>query len=141
MTKKIIFSTGGTGGHIFPAINLMKHFFNNGHKVLLVTDVRGNDFIKNYSEFKSYILKSETLTNKNFFKKILSSLVIFYSIIRSIIILKKEKPDLIFGFGGYVSFPICFASKFFNIPLVYTKTTWYWDVLTNIYHYFQKKFL
>ena len=118
MTKKIIFSTGGTGGHIFPAINLMKHFFNNGHKVLLVTDVRGNNFIKNYSEFKSYILKSETLTNKNFFKKILSSLVIFYSIIRSIIILKKEKPDLIFGFGGYVSFPICFASKFYNIPLV-----------------------
>ena len=118
MTKKIIFSTGGTGGHIFPAINLMKHFFNNGHKVLLVTDVRGNNFIKNYSEFKSYILKSETLTNKNFFKKILSSLVIFYSIIRSIIILKKEKPDLIFGFGGYVSFPICFASKFFNIPLI-----------------------
>ena len=118
MTKKIIFSTGGTGGHIFPAINLMKHFFNNGHKVLLVTDVRGNNFIKNYSEFKSYILKSETLTNKNFFKKILSSLVIFYSIIRSIIILKKEKPDLIFGFGGYVSFPISFASRFFNLPLI-----------------------
>ena len=47
MTKKIIFSTGGTGGHIFPAINLMKHFFNIGHKVLLVTDVRGNNFIKN----------------------------------------------------------------------------------------------
>ena len=118
MTKKIIFSTGGTGGHIFPAINLMRHFFDKGHKVLLVTDDRGNDFIKDYSEFKSYILKSETLTNKNFFKKILSSLVIFYSIIRSIIILKKEKPDLIFGFGGYVSFPICFASRFFNIPLI-----------------------
>ena len=118
MAKKIIFSTGGTGGHIFPAINLMKHFFDNGHKVLLVTDVRGNNFIKNYSEFRSYILKSGTSTNKNFFKKFLSFLVIFYSIIRSIIILKKEKPDLIFGFGGYVSFPICFASKFFNIPLV-----------------------
>ena len=118
MTKKIIFSTGGTGGHIFPAINLMKHFFDNGHKVLLVTDVRGNNFIKNYSEFKSYILKSGTLTNKNFFKKFLSFFVIFYSIIRSIIILKKEKPDLIFGFGGYVSFPICFASKFFNVPLI-----------------------
>ena len=118
MAKKIIFSTGGTGGHIFPAINLMKHFFDNGHKVLLVTDVRGNNFIKNYSEFKSYILKSGTLTNKNFFKKFLSFFVIFYSIIRSIIILKKEKADLIFGFGGYVSFPICFASKFFNIPLI-----------------------
>ena len=44
--------------------------------------------------------------------------VILYSIIRSIIILKKEKPDLIFGLGGYVSFPISFASKFFKLPLV-----------------------
>ena len=118
MTKKIIFSAGGTGGHIFPAIHLMKHFFDKGYKVLLVTDNRGNNFIKHYAEFKSYILKAETLTNKNFFKKILSVLVIFYSILRSIIILKKEKPDLVFGFGGYVSFPISFASKFFNLPLV-----------------------
>ena len=74
MTKKIIFSTGGTGGHIFPAINLMKHFFDKGYKVLLVTDIRGNNFVKNYSEFKSYVLKAETPTNKNLFKKFLSFL-------------------------------------------------------------------
>ena len=118
MTKKIIFSTGGTGGHIFPAVNLMKHFFDKGYEVLLVTDVRGNNFIKNRSKFKSYILKTGTHTNKNFFKRILSFFLIFYSIARSIIILKKEKPDLILGFGGYVSFPISFASKFFNLPLI-----------------------
>ena len=46
MNKKIIFSTGGTGGHIFPAINLMKHLFSKGYKVLLVTDKRGNNFLK-----------------------------------------------------------------------------------------------
>ena len=28
MSKKIIFSAGGTGGHILPAINLMQHFFD-----------------------------------------------------------------------------------------------------------------
>ena len=118
MTKKIIFSTGGTGGHILPAINLMKHFFKKGHKVVLVTDDRGSNFIDDYSEFKSYILKVQTPTNKNLFKKILSFLSIFYSIIKSIIILKKEKPNLVFGVGGYVSFPISFISKFFNLPLV-----------------------
>ena len=32
--------------------------------------------------------------------------------------MRKEKPDLIFGFGGYVSFPISFASRFFNLPLI-----------------------
>ena len=118
MTRKIILSAGGTGGHIFPAINLMKHFFERGDKVLLVTDIRGNNFIKKYSEFKSYVLRMGTPTNKNFFKKFISFLVIFYSIIKSIIFLKKEKPDLILGFGGYVSFPISFASKFFNLPLI-----------------------
>ena len=118
MSKKIIFSGGGTGGHIFPAINLMKHFFDKGYKVLLVTDNRGNNFIKNYSEFKLYVLNSGTPTNKNLLKKFFSYFLILYSIIRSIIILGKEKPDLILGFGGYVSFPISFASKLFNLPLV-----------------------
>ena len=118
MTKKIIFSAGGTGGHLIPAMNLMKHFFDKGYKVLLVTDIRGKNFMKNYSEFKSYILKAETTTNKNLFKKFLSLFAIFYSFIQSIIILNKEKPDLIFGLGGYVSFPISFVSRFFNLPLV-----------------------
>jgi UDP-N-acetylglucosamine--N-acetylmuramyl-(pentapeptide) pyrophosphoryl-undecaprenol N-acetylglucosamine transferase len=52
------------------------------------------------------------------FKKFFSYFLIFYSIIKSVIILKKEKPNLIFGFGGYASFPISFASRFFNFPLV-----------------------
>jgi len=118
MNKKIIFSGGGTGGHIFPAINLMKHFLDKEYKVLLVTDNRGNNFIKSCSEFKSYILNSGTPTNKNLFKKFFSYFLIFYSIVRSIIILRREKPDLIFGLGGYVSFPISFASRFFNLPLI-----------------------
>ena len=118
MNKKIIFSAGGTGGHIFPAINLMNHFSNKGYETVLVTDKRGNNFISKKYSFKSYILKVDTPTNKNFIKKFLSLFVIFYSIIKSIIILKKEKPNLILGFGGYVSFPICFTSKFFKIPLV-----------------------
>ena len=46
MTKKIIFSSGGTGGHILPAINLMKYLSKKGYKILLVTDARGNNFLK-----------------------------------------------------------------------------------------------
>ena len=63
-------------------------------------------------------MRTGTPTNKNLFKKFFSYFLIFYSIVRSILILKKEKPDLIFGFGGYVSFPISFASRFFNLPLI-----------------------
>ena len=118
MNKKIIFSAGGTGGHIFPAINLMSHFSNKGYKTALVTDKRGNNFISKKSNFISYILKVDTPTNKNLIKKFFSLFVIFNSIIKSIIILKREKPDLIIGFGGYVSFPISLSSIFFKIPLI-----------------------
>ena len=118
MSKKIIFSSGGTGGHIFPAINLMKYFSNKGNPVLLVTDEKGNNFLKKYSDFNSYIINIKTPINKNFFEKILSFFTIFNSLIRSILILIKEKPHLVIGFGGYVSFPICFVSRFFNIPLI-----------------------
>ena len=118
MNKKIIFSTGGTGGHILPAINLMNHFFDIGYEVVLVTDQRGTKFLNDNEKFKIYELKTDTPTNKVFLRKILSFFVIFYSIIKSLFIIKREKPDIIFGFGGFVSFPISFASKFFNLPLV-----------------------
>ena len=91
MNKKIIFSGGGTGGHIFPAINLLKHFFDKEYKVILITDNRGNNFIKSDLEFKSYVLRTETPTNKNLFKKFFSFFLILYSILKSIIILKREK--------------------------------------------------
>ena len=118
MTKKIIFSAGGTGGHIFPAINLMKYLSNKGYDVLLVTDVRASPFLKNQTTFRSCGISAATPSNKSFLKKIFSFIIIIFSIIRSVIILKKENPDLIIGFGGYVSFPISFSSKLYSIPLL-----------------------
>jgi len=117
MVKKIIFSSGGTGGHIFPAVNLMKHFHQKGFEVLLVTDKRGNAFLKKNTKFKSIVITASTPTDKNSFRKFFSFIFIFLSIIKSLIILAKEKPNLVFGLGGYVSFPICFASRFFKIPI------------------------
>ena len=117
MNKKIIFSSGGTGGHVFPSIAIMNYFSKIGYDVLFVTDERGYNFLKNF-ELKTHILNTETLANKNLFKKIYSFLKIFVAILKSIFILKKEKPNLVFGIGGYASFPICLAAKILNIPLV-----------------------
>tara|TARA_B100000029_G_scaffold237045_1_gene234090 strand:+ start:926 stop:2005 length:1080 start_codon:yes stop_codon:yes gene_type:complete len=141
MNKKIIFSGGGTGGHILPAINLMKHFFDKKYNVLLVTDNRGNNFIKENSQFKSYILNTDTPTDKNLIKKFFSYILIFFAIIKSVFIIKKEKPDLIFGLGGYVSFPICLASRFFDIPLIIYENNMVFGRANSFLSSFSKKIL
>ena len=50
--KKIIFTSGGTGGHIFPAIGIMNYLAAKGYTVVLVTDPRGNQYIRKNMKFK-----------------------------------------------------------------------------------------
>ena len=139
MSKKIIFTTGGTGGHIFPALHLMEHFFSKGYEVLIVTDYRGSKFLKSNLKFRYKILKTGTPTNKNILYKFISFFIIVYSIINSMIILNKEKPDLVFGFGGYVSFPISLSSKLLKIPLVIYENNIILGKANKILAYFSKK--
>ena len=52
--KTILISTGGSGGHVNPALSLFDHLKNN-FKIFLVTDLRGLKFIDkkfkvNYSD-------------------------------------------------------------------------------------------
>ena len=44
MKKKILISTGGSGGHVIPALNLYDHL-RNDFDVKLYTDVRGTKYI------------------------------------------------------------------------------------------------
>ena len=47
MTKKnIIIATGGTGGHIFPALSLANFLINKNFDVKLTSDKRGLEYLK-----------------------------------------------------------------------------------------------
>ena len=50
--KKILIVTGGSGGHVMPALSIFDHLKNN-FETSLATDVRGSKFInKSYYQFK-----------------------------------------------------------------------------------------
>ena len=40
MTKKVLISTGGSGGHVIPAITIYNHI-KHKHETLITTDIRG----------------------------------------------------------------------------------------------------
>ncbi len=116
--EKIVIATGGTGGHIFPAYSLAKHFIDRKIKVVLTTDERGLRFLEDLSNIKISKIQSSTIFNKNLFQLIVSIFVISFSFCKSIIFLIKEKPNLVFGMGGYSSFTVCLASKIIGIPVI-----------------------
>ena len=116
--KKIIIATGGTGGHVFPAYSLAKHLLKKGSLVEIITDKRGLKYLEKYKEIKLILNNSATIFKDNIFSRTLSLFIIIFSFLRSLLILFKKKPFLVFGMGGYSSFPICLASKVLGIPFI-----------------------
>jgi UDP-N-acetylglucosamine--N-acetylmuramyl-(pentapeptide) pyrophosphoryl-undecaprenol N-acetylglucosamine transferase len=116
--KKILIATGGTGGHIFPAYSLANHLIKNNYKVKLTTDSRGLNYLKDYKNLDLIKVASSPLIKKNIFKFLYSLLVISFSVIRSIILLSINRPSIVFGMGGYSSFPVCIAAMILRIKFV-----------------------
>ncbi len=116
---KIIIVAGGTGGHVFPGINLAKHLINKSfYEVNLITDKRGQRYLNNSQNIPTFILPSSPFKTKNIFVKFFSTIHIFYSILRSLIHLLLKRPSIIFGMGGYASFPMCIAASILRINFV-----------------------
>ena len=116
--NKIIIATGGTGGHIFPAYSLAKHFLENKINVEIISDKRGLKYLQDYNDIKVIKINSSTVFKKNIIQTFFSMCIIFYSAIKSFFFLLKDRPSLVFGMGGYSSFPVCIAAKILRIPFI-----------------------
>ena len=116
--KKILIATGGTGGHTIPAYSLAKNLLNKNFNVRLTSDKRGFKYLQNFEELHLIKIFSSPLLKKNVFTLLFSLLKIFFSIIQSLIFLVFSRPLIVFGMGGYASFPICIASSILRIKFV-----------------------
>ena len=117
MKKKILFCSGGTGGHIFPSISLMNFFKKKKYDTMLVTDKRGRKYIKK-NFLSNDILEVSFPQPSNFTNKIFFYLKLIPTLYNFLLLLRKEKPNFVFGFGGYFSLPICLAAKLLNIKIL-----------------------
>ena len=116
--KKILIASGGTGGHVFPAYSLANYLIKNDYNVELTVDNRGLEYLKDYKNLKLIKIPSSPLIKKNILKFLFSILVILFSILKSLIFLIFNRPSMVFGMGGYSSFPVCIASTILRIKFV-----------------------
>ena len=113
MQKKILISTGGSGGHVIPALILFKHLLKE-FDVILTTDKRGFHFFDKKIE-KYKIINTPRLNNIFFLP--LNLFQILFLIIKSIQFLKSEKIEKIISTGGYMSLPLILAAKFCRLKI------------------------
>ncbi len=113
--KKILIATGGTGGHVFPAYSLANYLNKKNYNVKISIDERGHQFLKDYKDLRVVKIFSSPLVKKSTLNLIFSFLKILFSIFQSLIYLLFNRPNLIFGMGGYSSFPICLAASILRI--------------------------
>ena len=114
MKKKILIATGGTGGHVIPA-TIFYEQLKDKFDVFLVTDKRGCRFL-NLEKYKLTVINTPNLT-ANLFLLPLNLFCLFFSIVKSLIFLKKNKIEVLISTGGYMSLPICMAAKIFSIKI------------------------
>lgn len=107
--KKVILTTGGTGGHIYPALSVAEALRKKGVEVLFVgTSIRMEKDIVPKAGFKFIGLNiAPPRTLKNIFGYI-------RGVFQGIALVFKEKPDAIIGFGNYISIPVLVGGVLFG---------------------------
>jgi len=114
MKQKILISTGGSGGHVLPATILYEHLKDQFH-LSMTTDHRGMKFLdKNKYNLEIFNINP---ISKNIFLLPYQFFLIICLIIKSIFFLRKRRVDILISTGGYMSLPLCLASKILNIKI------------------------
>ena len=109
MKKKILISSGGSGGHVIPAQIFFDHL-KGQFQIFLTSDMRGKKFL-NLNNYSLTIIDTPQIT-KNLFLLPIKFLLLLYALIKSIFYLKINKIDILISTGGYMSLPLCVAAKF-----------------------------
>ena len=116
---KFIISGGGTGGHIYPAISIsneLKLRYPNS-KILFVgaSDRMEMQIVPKYG-FKIIGLWISGFSRNFSVKNLIIPIKLLFSLIHSILIIKKNNPDVVIGTGGFASGPLLYIATLFKIP-------------------------
>ena len=113
--KKIVFTGGGTLGHVMPNLYLMDEL--KDWQVFYIGS-NGIEKEKLKGKVEYYEIPSVKLERSKIFSNFKIPFVLVSAVKQSKRILKEIEPDILFSKGGYVSLPVCIAARQLKIAII-----------------------
>lgn len=117
---KIIFTGGGTAGHISLNLALIPHFIELGYEVHYIGSKNGmeKEIIKEIKDVKYHEISTGKLRRYFSIENFKDPFRVINGVIEAKRIIKKIKPNIVFSKGGFVSLPVVIGAKLNNVPVV-----------------------
>lgn len=116
---RVLIAGGGTGGHLFPGIALAEEVVTRHPKndvVFIGTDRGLEARVVPQNGFVFEPIKSRGLKGMGLVKLLLGLLTLPLSFFSAISLLRKYRPDVVVGVGGYSSGPVVLMAWLLRIP-------------------------
>jgi UDP-N-acetylglucosamine--N-acetylmuramyl-(pentapeptide) pyrophosphoryl-undecaprenol N-acetylglucosamine transferase len=119
---KVLMSTGGTAGHLKPALNVCEELLSMGvdkNNIYFMGSSAGQEKAEvEKSGYRLYVFDLKGLKRKINAESLLFFLKLSAALIKAFYYTRKIKPDVCVSFGGYASFPGAVASILLRTPLI-----------------------
>ena len=116
--KKVMLMAGGTGGHIYPALACAEKFSSLGMEVCWMGAAGGmEETLVPKHDIPLHTVSIKGVRGKGALGLLLAPWRIAHSIGQAVAIMRREKPDLVLGMGGFVAGPGGVAAKLLGVPL------------------------
>jgi UDP-N-acetylglucosamine--N-acetylmuramyl-(pentapeptide) pyrophosphoryl-undecaprenol N-acetylglucosamine transferase len=116
--KTILIMAGGTGGHIFPGLAVAQEMRAAGWDVVWL-GARGGmeERLVPPRGYRTAWIRAKAARGKGILQKLLLPANLLFSFWESARLIRRLKPDVVLGLGGYVAFPGGMMASLLNRPL------------------------
>ena len=114
---RLLIAGGGTGGHLFPGIAVAEEVVRRGGEVLFVGTSRGLEArAVPAAGYALELLEVSGLKRMGLTATVRGLLRLPKAFFRSLSILRRFRPDVVLGVGGYASGPMVLAAALWRYP-------------------------
>lgn len=119
MGKRVMILAGGTGGHVYPALAVARELLDGGHDVIWMGTRKGLEArVIPAAGIPVEWLSVAGLRGKGWRGILGAPLMLLRALRQAWVIIRRVRPDVVLGMGGFVSGPGGLMASLQRIPLV-----------------------